>query len=176
MNATKGFLAKKSWYTVACTQIQVPSPDGGVINTQRDDGHQRTYKLVCAFYTLTTSIWKGRNDKLHRRDHELVAIQRTVVDAEIARVHRTPENLPALDQHYCNHPLDVILRKPPTYKRRWLHRVRTAIERKKQTRTNNTASQKNFMELARIIRTEQPHQIPQIQLLLASSRQTNVDP
>ena len=41
-----------------------------------------------------------------------------------------PCSLPAEDQHYCNHALDHILRKTPTYKRRWLHQVRQAIDQK----------------------------------------------
>ena len=85
---------------------------------------------------MVTEIWQGRNDELHRHGQENEAIQRTAMDAEIARLHCSPSELPAEDQHYCNHPLAYILRKPPTYKRRWLHRVRLAIERKKQDQTH----------------------------------------
>jgi hypothetical protein len=130
MNATQGFLAK-SWYQVACTQIQIPGPNG-IIHSSRDDGHSRTYKVVCALHTLVTSLWKGRNDVLHRQDHEKGVLLRTVVDADIARLHSTPSSLPVADQHYCHHSLAYILGKSPAYKRRWLYRVRAAAERYKQ--------------------------------------------
>ena len=141
MNATRGFLAK-TWYNVACSQLQIPSSTGEVIHTHREDGHQRTYQLVRAIHTLVTSIWKGRNDELHRNDREHESVQRTAIDAEIARLHSAPGDLPAADQHYCNHTLEHILRKPPTYKRRWLHRVRFALaqrnqEESRQRRTTN---------------------------------------
>ena len=50
----------------------------------------------------------------------------------VTRYQGAPGDLPATDQHYCNHTLEHILRKPPTYKRRWLHRVRFAIAQRKQ--------------------------------------------
>ena len=143
MNATRGFLAK-SWHNVACTQIQLPGPNGTVTNTCRNDGHQRTYQVVKALHNLVTSLWKGRNEELHRRDHEHEVFQRTVIDAEIARLHCDPSALPAEDQHYCNHTLAYILRKPPTYKRRWLFRVRAARERSKADQTRQQRITKFF--------------------------------
>jgi hypothetical protein len=131
MNGTRGFLAK-TWHNVACSQLQIPSPTGEVIHTHHEDGHQRTYQLTRSIYNMVTSIWKGRNDELHRKNCENESVQKTAIDAERARLHSTPGDLPALDQHYCNHTLDHILRKSPTYKRRWLHRVRIAITQQKQ--------------------------------------------
>jgi ribonuclease HI len=48
MNATRGFLAK-SWHHVACSQLQLPAPNGEIIYTHRNDGHQRTYQVVLLF-------------------------------------------------------------------------------------------------------------------------------
>lgn len=135
MNAARGFLAK-AWFQVACTQLQIPGgPNEEVTHTCRQDGHQRTYRVVRALHTLVTSLWQGRNEELHKQDKDTEAIQRTVIDAEIARLHCEPSALPAEDRHYCNHSLEHILRKPPTYKRRWLFRVRAARERDKQDQT-----------------------------------------
>jgi hypothetical protein len=127
MNATRGFLAK-AWHHVACTQLETSGPDG-IQHAQRNDGQPRVYHVVCKLHAMVTEIWKGRNEELHSRDQENAVLQRTAMDAEIARIHCAPSALPAADQHYCNHTLDHILRKPPTYKRRWLHRVRQAIDR-----------------------------------------------
>lgn len=135
MNATRGFLAR-SWYLVACTQIEIPT-DNGVQHSHREDGQQRIYKAVCALHKLVTSIWKGRNEELHRRDQEIEVRHKTAIDAEIARLHCAPNDLPAADQHYCHNSLDYILRKSPTYKRRWIHRVRAAITRNKAGRQNS---------------------------------------
>ena len=135
MNAARGFLAK-AWFQVACTQLQIPGgPNGEVTHTCRHDGHQRTYQVVRALHTLVTSLWQGRNEELHKQDKDTEAVQRTVIDAEIALLHCEPSALPAEDRHYCNHSLEHILRKPPTYKRRWLFRVRAARERDKQDQT-----------------------------------------
>jgi len=150
MNATRGFLAK-SWHHVACSQLQLPAPNGGIIYTHRNDGHQRTYRVVRALFSLVSSIWKGRNDELHRQDQETASSQRTAVDAEIARLHCHPGSLPAEDQHYCNHPLEHILKKSPTYKRRWLHRVRKAIDR-------NISNQNRQQPLTRFFQRVPTHQ------------------
>ena len=167
MHATRGFLAK-SWHMVACTQIEIPS-EYGVQHTHRDDGQQRTYQVVRALHNLVSKIWKGRNDELHRRDQENEVVHRTAIDAEIARLHKDPQELLAADHHYCHHPLDSILRKPPTYKRRWLHRVRESIARK-------TADQNRQNRITKFFTRESTPKAPLAESASATHPQTAAHP
>jgi hypothetical protein len=52
---------------------------------QRNDGQPRVYHVVCKLHAMVTEIWKGRNEELHSRDQENAVLQRTAMDAEIAR-------------------------------------------------------------------------------------------
>ena len=77
MNAARGFLAK-AWFQVACTQLQIPGgPNEEVTHTCRQDGQQRTYRVVRALHTLVTSLWQGRNEELHKQDKDTEAIQQS---------------------------------------------------------------------------------------------------
>jgi hypothetical protein len=152
MNATRGFLAKE-WHNVACTQIEIPGLHG-VQYSQRDDGQQRVYQVVRNLYKLVSAIWQIRNDVLHRQGQANEEILRTAMDAEIARLHCDPQMMPAADQHYCNHTLAFILKKPPTYKRRWLHRVRQAIDRHKQDQSKTQQITKFFTRVPGATRSD----------------------
>ena len=59
MNATQEFMAK-SWHHDACSQLKLPAPTSKIIYTYDcNDGHQRTYQVVRALYSMVSSIWKG---------------------------------------------------------------------------------------------------------------------
>ena len=94
-----------------------------------DDGHHRISKAVRALHILTSKLWKGRNEILHQKTLAQEVNIRTTVDSEIVALQREPDKLPIHDQHYCNIPIHDLLCKSPSFKRRWLYRVREARAR-----------------------------------------------
>ena len=123
LNLMKGYLSTK-WHELASTDFSFPEDEP----TNRDDGSPRISKAIRAFHTFTHTLWTARNDALHRNQEENTRHQRTVLDAEIAKYHADTAALPAADQHYCDIRLDALLRRSPSYKRRWIYRVRRARE------------------------------------------------
>jgi len=124
LNLLRGFLSK-TWTTVASTYFQ----NSRVAIQTRDDGHHRISKAVRALHILTSKLWKGRNEILHQKTLAQEVNIRTTVDSEIVALQREPDKLPIHDQHYCNIPIHDLLCKSPSFKRRWLYRVREARAR-----------------------------------------------
>ena len=126
MHAMQGFLSK-TWTTVAsssythhCAQIE-----------HTPDGNQRIHKTLTALHRLTTDIWSGQNDMLHEKQVAQEAdIIRTTVAAEISKFHREPDLMLAVDTHYSEQSLKMLLRSSVSTKRRWLHRVKLSRMKK----------------------------------------------
>jgi hypothetical protein len=129
---TKGFLAT-TWHELASTYFS--NPEDPI--TQRDDGSHRIANAIRALQKFTHSIWLGRNDALHRQNEIHTRHQRTAIDAEIARHHANSSSLPAADRHYCKIRLESLLCRSPSYKRRWIYRIRRAKILFHQTRENH---------------------------------------
>lgn len=165
MNLLRGFLSK-TWLSVASTYFQ-----NACVKVQtRNDGHHRLTKAVRALYNLTSKLWKGRNEKLHANENATSLDIRTTIDAEIAEYQRNPANLSVHDQHYCDMPIQVLLRKPPSYKRRWLHRVREASARF-QLESGQQHRITSFFKTQTDHRRQKAHQPTQFHKLLPPSNQ-----
>jgi hypothetical protein len=94
-------------------------------------GHQTMRLVLAALFKYTTTIWKTRNRVLHD-DHSLD--MRAIKDQEVAVItdlYKNQDKIGATDRHYCERPLESILRKNPSSRRRWvryMHRARTRYQ------------------------------------------------
>ena len=132
LNLLKGYIST-TWHELASTDFSHPEDEP----TNRDDGSHRIARVLRALQTLTHTIWIERNNALHNKQEEQSRYQKTALDAEIANYHADTAALPAADRHYCDTRLDVLLRRSPSYKRRWIYRVRRAREMFKITGASN---------------------------------------
>ena len=122
-NLIKGFLAK-SWHVLASTY----PPNRRTAPIIQDDGHRRIQRTIKALRTMALAIWEARNHTLHHAAQSTATSIRTATDAVIARLHEQRSSLLVADKHYCNISLSKLLSSRPSYKRRWLRRVRKAQE------------------------------------------------
>ena len=134
LNLMKGYIAT-TWHELASTYFSYPEDEP----TYRDDGSHRVARALSCIQILTHTIWIERNNALHNTKEAEIRRQRTTLDAEIAKYHADTAALPAADRHYCNTRLDTLLRRSPSYKRRWIYRVRRAREMFKITESSHQA-------------------------------------
>jgi hypothetical protein len=120
-NLIKGFFAK-SWHVLASSY----PPNKRLPPLIQDDGHHRIQQSLKALCQMVLDIWEARNHTLHKIQENTAILIRTAIDAEIAKAHAQRSDLLIADQHYCNVSLNKLLRSRPSYKRRWLHRIKKA--------------------------------------------------
>ncbi|KAI2490403.1 hypothetical protein MHU86_24159 [Fragilaria crotonensis] len=134
-NAIKGYLSVE-WRCMAEHAMFDSSP------AKPDIGFYRIHNILKAAHVLTQTTWKAQNKMLH--DHH-DAINRHIREAEAAEItamHRQSENLRAGDRHYCEQPLEKILNKLASSRRRWIRYMKMAQDRssrdgKRQTLLTN---------------------------------------
>ena len=119
----KGFLAK-SWYVLASTFPSSNRSQPPI--TQQDTGHSRIQKTLQALRTMVLTLWEARNSALHANLETDTNRLKTTLDSEITWLHAQRLSLSVMDQHYCDVSLSKILRSQPSYKRRWMARVKKA--------------------------------------------------
>ena len=119
--AVRGYLSQE-WRQMASEGIY----DTDKFNEGR--GHQTLRLVFSALFTYTTNMWKARNRVLHDdQSPDLRAIRDQEV-AVITELYKNQDKIGATDRHYCERPLEFILQKKPSSRRRWvryMHRART---------------------------------------------------
>jgi hypothetical protein len=102
-------------------------------------GHQTMRAVYDALNKFMTAMWKSRNDVLHdKQSPELQKIRESEV-AEITELYTNKQLIGAGDKHYCERPIDLILKKSPSTRRRWIRYMHRARARyKKATRHQTT--------------------------------------
>jgi ribonuclease HI len=145
-HSIRGFLAKK-WLEVASMSYN----SSGKI-THRPDGQIRMRQVITALYRLTTEIWAGRNSALHTSDRTNGPL--SIMDAEIVRYHREPEQLHHDDRYYCEQSVSRLLSSSASIKRRWLQRVKKSREKKNKFDRDQPRITKYFSHKSR----QQTHQ------------------
>jgi hypothetical protein len=83
-------------------------------NLSLDVGRNRLQYLL---FTLTTTIWKGRNERLHEGSISKTNSVNRLEDNKIRHYHTQPELLLHSDRHFCERPLDLVLKSTPTNRR-----------------------------------------------------------
>ena len=143
IHAVRGFLSK-SWHTLASCLY---NRDSGHVYHKHDGGHQIQHALK-ALHFLTTEIWAGRNEALHRHQQAATTLQQNLVNATITRYHSEPDLLLHDDTHYCTQSLERLLRSSSSHKRRWLHRVKASRLRKAYLLTRQPRITKHFKTIS----------------------------
>ena len=119
--AVRGYLSSE-WRQMASEGIY----DTDEFNEGR--GHQTLRLAFTALFKFTTNMWKARNCALHDdQSPDLRAIRDKEI-AVITELYKNQDKIGATDRHYCERPLEFILRKNPSSRRRWIrymHRART---------------------------------------------------
>jgi hypothetical protein len=122
-NAIKGYLSVE-WRFLADD-----SPYDNVAELQEGHGFQRLKTILTYLHQVAISLWKARNQVLHKSgDQELQHI-RDLEIAEVKEIHAHPERLQAGDRHYCERSLESILKKGPATRRRWLRYTKLSRDR-----------------------------------------------
>jgi ribonuclease HI len=124
LNLLRGYLAK-SWCILASTYI-TSSKTSPLF---RDDGQFRISRTLRFIHQFIIAVWRSRNEALHATAQANMHSIHNIVDSEIATLYNESAFLPAADQHYFNISLSTLLRSRPSYKRRWLYRVRASRSR-----------------------------------------------
>ena len=120
--ALRGFLSV-TWCQVASW------PFGDNEKPNRAKGEQTMRKFLMALHTYSMSIWKERNTYLHGEASTRLRELRCPELIEITYLHSHPEWVNAGDRHFCERPLDDLLRAGHSVRRRWLIYTRNARAR-----------------------------------------------
>ena len=115
-----------------------------------DVGRDRLRYLLKSMFALTTTIWRGRNERLHGDSISKANSANRLEDNEIRYYHTQPELLLTTDRHYCERPLDLILKSTPTNRRRWLRQVKPARHRRLTDRQTQSQLPQFYFRTARI--------------------------
>lgn len=109
------------------TWLILSAADHARINkSERAAGQHRIHQIMSALSTFTRTIWLGRNEALHSDQDEIDNKVYSVESAALRHYHGNPTLLSRSDQHYCDMPLQRLLKSGPSVRRRWLRRVRQA--------------------------------------------------
>lgn len=92
-------------------------------------GDQITRKILRAFHNFSIEVWKDRNQKLHGETSNGVRELRCPDLIEITHLHSHPEMVSAGDRHFCDRPLESLLRAGHSARRRWIQYMRRARAR-----------------------------------------------
>lgn len=123
LSGIKGFLSRH-WLTLA--RCSMDKAGKGSLEV----GRGRLRYLLKSLFTLTTAIWKGRNESLHGKSISTTTRVLCLEENEIRHYHTQPELLSHSDRHYCERPLSTILKSQPSNRRRWLRQVKLARHRR----------------------------------------------
>jgi hypothetical protein len=96
----------------------------------RNNGANRVHRVLQIIYTLTTDIWLGRNEVLHRGDKAQETRRLSAIDSEITKYHSEADLVLTDDRFYCETSLNRLLKGSAANKRRWLKRVKESRQRK----------------------------------------------
>ncbi len=115
--AMKGYLSIE-WRNMASmgTNDQAQSHEGR--------GMQSIRKVLMACFLFSQSMWKARNHVLHGTNENSIQEIRQTEMSEIIELHGNPEFVLAGDRHYCTQPLEALLTRAPSTRRRWLRHMR----------------------------------------------------
>jgi hypothetical protein len=91
LSGIKGFLSNR-WITVASLNMHSSS-------IALEAGTRRLRHILKSLHTLTTDLWKGRNDSLHGADASRLHSSNRQEDLEITHFYNRPEMLSVSDQH-----------------------------------------------------------------------------
>jgi hypothetical protein len=101
--------------------------DHDIYDTSR--GRHTLKAVQPAIFKFTTSLWTARNTVLHDENSpELCAIRDHLV-AEIKDLYKHQDKIGVGDKHYCERPLETILKKNPSSRRRWIRYMHRARKR-----------------------------------------------
>jgi hypothetical protein len=97
--------------------------------TEEGRGRQTIRQFYTEHFKFTHSLWQARNKVLHD-DHspELRAIRDQEL-AELKALYTNQDKIGAGDRHYCAQPIEAILRKNPSSRRRWMRYMYRARKR-----------------------------------------------
>jgi hypothetical protein len=125
LSCFKGFLSTH-WKIFASMSMEDPNSSTG------DTGTCRLRHIMMSLHELSLALWKGRNDTVNRDDITTDQRLHRREDLEIQHYYDHPEMLSTTDHHYCERPLQKILRSTPANRRRWLRQVKTSRHRRLQ--------------------------------------------
>ena len=98
--------------------------------TQQEGRGPHHIKLILkAIFKTTRALWLSRNGALHGEQTVSMDRIRSAETAEITEYHQQTDAILIGDRHYCNQPLEILLKKNPTTRRRWLRYMRMARHR-----------------------------------------------
>jgi hypothetical protein len=120
------------WFQVATRDVYNYDSN----DTQR--GASRMHECISAVYSYTSSIWLSRNEILHSKTVDQMALIRSEELTEVRFYHEHSHLLRFCDRHYCTRSLQRLLDGPPSTRRRWLRRVKksfTAHQRDSERQT-----------------------------------------
>ena len=103
-NAMKGYLSTEWQHALS---LAIYDND----NNQEGKGPFFTRKNQRALYNATRQLWLARNQALHGESTKDLDKIRSVETAKIKEYYKHPELIPAADRHYCERPLDTLLKK-----------------------------------------------------------------
>lgn len=121
-NAIKGYLSVE-WRNMA---------EEGIFDTDHTQsrlGYQHLQVIFKALHTYHQTVWKARNQTLHNTQ---TMENRQIWDTELFEItdlYGKSDSLRAGDRHYCEQPLEEILKKSSSSRRRWLLFMKRAILR-----------------------------------------------
>jgi hypothetical protein len=91
---------------------------------------RHTLKVVQpALFTFQTTMWTARNSALHDENSPELCVIRDQEIAEIKDLYTNQDKIGVGDKHYCERPLETILKKNPSSRRRWIRYMHRARKR-----------------------------------------------
>ena len=129
--AMRGFLSV-TW----CQLAAHPFGDNEAPNPVK--GEQTMRKILMAVHQFSMTAWKDRNQHLHGQGSANLRELRCPELVEISHLHSHPELVNAGDCHFCDRPLDALLRAGHSVRRRWLQYMRNARARFDREGKNQT--------------------------------------
>lgn len=122
-NAIKGYMSVE-WRTLADM-----SPYGNDHASPQGSGLSSLLHILRQFHRLASRQWRSRNQVLHGTNETSLQDIRDSELAEIHHIYAQPNQLTVADRHYCQRPLESIIKQSPATRRRWLRY--TAMARKR---------------------------------------------
>lgn len=167
LSGVKGFLSRH-WLTLAQQSMDT------VGTLSLDVGRGRLRHLLKALFTLTTTIWKDQNERLHGESTSKLTSANRLEDIEIIHYHAQPELLSQSDRHYCERPLALILKSTPTNRRRWLRQVKLARHRRLTAQQSQSQLPQFYHRTSRLPTTSRQPVTLQPPVIVQPPRQTSL--
>ena len=122
-NAVKGYMSVE-WRNLAEEDMY-----DHATQEQQGDGFPKLTSILRHIHHVNQRLWKSRNTVLHQSDEQALKDLRDSEAREIREMYAHPDLLQTGDRHYCDAPLDDILKKSTASRRRWLRYTRMSRER-----------------------------------------------